>query len=177
MRVGEEGGKNMLDRLKDFFDRAHSKNLEKILMENESNFVFNLGVYFFPAVFLATIGCFLFNQAFWFTCITIGLLYFTTLLKQVHDLEDKSAYEEFLDICVRKEGIVFSIIMIISQFALSILSMSLLHYMPKFLGGWFLLIAYMFMLAITIIITSMAFSSVARLIVPLVIKKSRLNDF
>lgn len=29
----------MLDRLKNFFDRAHSKNLEKILKENESKFV------------------------------------------------------------------------------------------------------------------------------------------
>ncbi|MBO1278532.1 hypothetical protein [Staphylococcus haemolyticus] len=167
----------MLDRLKNFFDRAHSKNLEKILKENESKFVFNLGVYLFPAVVLATIGCFLFNQAFWFACITIGLLHFTTLLKQVHDLEDKSAYEEFLDICVRKEGIVFSIIMIISQFALSILSMSLLHYMLNFSGGWFLLIGYIFMLGITIMITSIAFSSVARLIVPLVIKKSRSDAF
>ncbi|MGX0019583.1 hypothetical protein ACUW6T_002313 [Staphylococcus hominis] len=167
----------MLDRLKDFFDRAHSKKLEKILKENESNFVFNLGVYLFPAVVLATIGCFFFNQIFWFACITIGLLNFTTLLKQVHDFEDKSAYEEFLDICVRKEGIVFSIIMIISQFALSILSMSLLHYMSNHFDRGFLLIGYIFMLGMTIMITSIAFSSVARLIVPLVIKKARSDGF
>ncbi|MDN8937680.1 hypothetical protein Q0P02_13585, partial [Staphylococcus aureus] len=117
----------MFVKLKDFFDRAHSKRLEEILKENEKEFMFNLGNYFFPAVGLATIGCLFFDQIFWFACITIGVVYFSTLLKQVHDLEDKSAYEEFIDICVRKEGIVFSIVMIISQFVLSILSISLLN--------------------------------------------------
>ncbi|HEA0073577.1 TPA: hypothetical protein RU514_002676 [Staphylococcus aureus] len=167
----------MFAKLKDFFDRAHSKRLEEILKENEKEFMFNLGNYLFPAVGLATIGCLFFHQIFWFACITIGVVYFSTLLKQVHDLEDKSAYEEFIDICVRKEGIVFSIVMIISQFVLSILSISLLNYMLTFSNGIFLFIVYAMMLAFTIMITSAAVSSVARLIIPLVIKKSRSNDF
>ncbi|EHQ77640.1 MULTISPECIES: hypothetical protein [Staphylococcus] len=167
----------MFAKLKDFFDRAHSKRLEEILKENEKEFKFNLGNYLYPAVGLATIGCLFFHQFFWFACITIGVVYFSTLLKQVHDLEDKSAYEEFLDICVRKEGIVFSIVMIISQFVLSILSISLLNYMLTFSNGIFLFIVYAMMLAFTIMITSAAVSSVARLIIPLVIKKSRSNDF
>ncbi|WP_312575642.1 hypothetical protein, partial [Staphylococcus aureus] len=62
----------MFVKLKDFFDRAHSKRLEEILKENEKEFMFNLGNYFFPAVGLATIGCLFFDQIFWFACITIG---------------------------------------------------------------------------------------------------------
>lgn len=38
----------MFVKLKDFFDRAHSKRLEEILKENEKEFMFNLGNYFFP---------------------------------------------------------------------------------------------------------------------------------
>ncbi|MDU3653310.1 hypothetical protein ACP2XS_11095 [Staphylococcus epidermidis] len=166
----------MFSKLKNFFDRAHSNYLEEVMKENEKKFMFNLGNYFFPAVVLATIGCLFFQQIFWFACITIGVTYFSTLLKQVHDL-DKSAYEEFLDICVRKEGIVFSVIMIISQFALSILSIFLLNYIFNSSTGIILFILYALMLAFTISITSTAISSVARLIVPLVIKKSRSNDF
>ncbi|OFQ97130.1 hypothetical protein HMPREF2910_06405 [Staphylococcus sp. HMSC066C03] len=163
----------MFVKVKDFFDRAHSRRLKEILKENEDEFMFNLGNYFFRAVGLATIGCLFFNQIFWFACITIGVVYFSTLLKQVHDLEDKSAYEEFIDICVRKEGIVFSIIMIISLSVLSVLSISFLNYMHTFSSGIFLLIVYAMMLAFTITITSTAVSSFARLIIPLVIKISR----
>lgn len=181
----------MHSKVKVFFDRARSDRLEELVKEHEKEFNFNLGSYFFPAIVLATIGCLFFHQAFWFACISIGILHFTALLKQIHDLEDKNAYEEFLDICVRKEGIVFSIIMMISYSILSITSIILLNYMPTILNyinnlfnhesnifdGLILFLFSPLMLGITIMVTSIAIFSIARLVVPLVIKKSRLDDF
>ncbi|CUE70913.1 hypothetical protein ACP2XS_11810 [Staphylococcus epidermidis] len=185
----------MFGRMKEFFDRARSDKLIGLLKEHESEFNFNVGTYFFPAVVISTIGCLFFQQAFWFACFSIGLLSFITLLKQIHDFEDKNAYEEFLDICVRKEGVVFSIITIIGYSIMSIISMFLLknmaniqgygrkifNYEPttvsKIFDGIILLIFYPIGLGLTIAITSMAISSVARLVVPLVIKKSRKNNY
>lgn len=162
----------MLKKVMEFFDRARSDKLENLLKEHEDEFNFKLGNYFFPAVVLATVGCLFFQQAFWFACITIGVLMFTTLLGQVHSFDDKTVYREFINICVKKEGIVFSIVMFVSYSIMSFFSIILCNYIINEFTGIIFLFFYFLTLAVSIGITSTAISSLARLIIPLVIKKA-----
>lgn len=160
-----------LNRIKEFFNNAHSTELDNLL-DNEE-FTFKLNIYFFPAVLLSTIGCFFFKQAFWFACITIGVMLFTTLLSQIYNADDKNSYEQFINICTKKEGIIFSLLMIIILFICSIISINLSNIVLNLNNKLVASLGYFVMLFLTIMITSIMFTSICRLLFPLAIKKSK----
>ncbi|PTJ14255.1 hypothetical protein BU069_12790 [Staphylococcus succinus] len=162
-----------MKRIINYFERAQSKKLIEYIEKNEDDFVFKSSLYFFPAVALATIGCIFYDQAFWFACITIGLLSFCTLLGEIHNIKDKSYYEEFLNICLKTEGILFSIIASILFFILSMASIFFLNFMNHFSSGLIYILFYFLELFLCIVITSTMFNYIFRLLVPLIIQQTR----
>jgi hypothetical protein len=165
--------RGFLKKIINYFERAQSKELMEYIQENEDDFVFKSNLYFIPAVVLATIGCFFYNQAFWFSCITIGLLSFCTILGEIHSIKDKIYYEKFLEICLKKEGIIFSISASLIMFILSMVSIYLLNVMPYLSSGLAYFLFYPLQLFLCILITSTMFNFVFRLLVPLTIQQTR----
>ena len=98
---------------------------------------------------------------------------FTTLLSQIHSADDKNSYEQFINICTKKEGIIFSLLMIIILFICSIISINLSNIVLNLNNKLVALLGYFFMLFLTIMITSIMFTSICRLLFPLAIKKSK----
>src|SRR5699024_7235115 len=151
-----------------YFERAQSKELMEYIQENEDDFVFKSNLYFIPAVVLATIGCFFYNQAFWFSCITICLLSFCTILGEIHSIKDKIYYEKFLEICLKKEGIIFSISASLIMFILSMVSIYLLNVMPYLSSGLAYFLFYPLQLFLCILIMITLFNFVFILLVPFI---------
>lgn len=162
----------MLRKIINYFEMAQNKDLVEYIQQNEEDFIFKSNLYVMPAVFLATIGCFFYNQAFWFSCITIGLLWFCSILGEIHSIKDKRYYEAFLEMCLKKEGILFSIIASVMMFILSIISIYFLNIIEYISSGLTFVLFYPLELFLCILFCSTTFFYIARLLVPLIIKQS-----
>lgn len=98
---------------------------------------------------------------------------FTTLLSQIYNADDKNSYEQFINICTKKEGIIFSLLIIIILFICSIISINLSNIVLNLNNKLVASLGYFVMLFLTIMITSIMFTSICRLLFPLAIKKSK----